>query len=209
ATDWTSAYLNAVFSYGQTDIETVRRISYPSNNPLIPGADETALGDTTGHQYTLSVNGGVDLLTGALNLVWQGDLSYSKNVIKAYRERNADVFNLGIGQQEIESLTLATGPQVNYVFSFRHGVIIPQVRVKLLKELDDNPAATDVRFLDDSTSTAFPVTSDTPDTEYLLASFDVSAVFPHGLQAFASYTKPFALNHIDFYSVTAGVRWEF
>src|SRR5690606_17883081 len=40
ATDWTSAYLNAVFSYGQTDIETVRRISYPSNNPLIPGADE-------------------------------------------------------------------------------------------------------------------------------------------------------------------------
>lgn len=207
--NWANRFLDAFATFNHSYYDTVRRITYPSNNPLEAGINETALSNTSSTQFGLTVRGGYSRSIRALTLGLDGDLSYSRLLIDGYSESNAKQFDLSVGEQGIGSLTSSLGPKVNYAISERFGVVIPQLGMKWVHEFASGEHLVSTHFVSDTTGATLVVTGDHPDTNYFLFNMDVSAVFTHGLQAFLSYAKPLGLAYTHADSFSGGVRWEF
>lgn len=209
AYEWQQFYADASLTYGQTDFDMERRISYPSNNVLIAATNKLALSNTDADQLSVTVQGGYIAHHNSWTFGPTAALDYVTTNIDGYSETNADEFNLTVKGQSIDSFTTRLGGRVQYAANQSWGVLVPQLDLEWIHEFENDAREIAAKFADDVTDTYFNVITDDPDANYFIATVSVSLVMQNGLQAFVSYKTPLGLDDISSDYFAGGARLEF
>ncbi len=202
-------HVSGIFTYGRIDYELTRRITYPSNNPLVPPTSETALADTEGSQILLGLTAGYEWSWQGLTVGPLARLDYLDASIDGYTERNANAFNLEVSDQDIESLVSGLGFELSYAVSTPVGVVLPQARFEWNHEFQDDARRVTAQFVADPTNTNLVALTDEPDRNFYSYALGVSATLPLGIQGFVNYEGVIGRDEVDSRQITAGGRWEF
>jgi uncharacterized protein YhjY with autotransporter beta-barrel domain len=206
---WQDVYVDASLSYGQSDFDLERRISYPSQNVLIAATNELALADTRADLLNLSIQSGWILNWANWTFGPTLGLDYVLTDIDAYTETNAGEFNLSVEAQSIDGLTSRLGGRVQWALSHRRGVLVPQLDLEWVHEFSGASRQVGAKFADDSSDNYFDVLTDAPDADFAMLGLSLSALFQNGLQGFVAYKTTLALDNISSDFITGGLRWEF
>jgi uncharacterized protein YhjY with autotransporter beta-barrel domain len=220
-----SAYVNAALGYQQLSHDTRRRITYPSQNPLIPPVDSRATSSTDSGSVLATLGGGVTLRWGSFNLEPSAEFAYTDVSVDSFVEDSVDLFTnspddpfaLRVGSQSIESLDAALGLRASYVFTPALGVVIPYVSVRYHQEMLNDTRRIAARYADAyelllSTIAGDPnfnVPTDAPDEEYFTVAGGVSVVLQRGLMGYLQYLEVLELDNYSDSVITGGVRYEF
>jgi outer membrane lipase/esterase len=205
-------YIDGIASYGMLDFDTVRKIKYPSNNPLIPPVNEQADGSTDSSQYNLAAGIGYNGSYQALSFEPYARVSYLNATIDGYTETNANVFNLKYQDQEIDSLISTLGLSTSYAISYQYGVLVPQLRAEWNHEFQNDSRNINSSYAGSGPAVAnvfISTPTEDPDRDFFVVSAGLSAVFKNGLQAFVSYQTLLGYDNFTSNLVTAGGRLEF
>lgn len=208
---WESGlYFQGVAGYGENDHDLVRHIDLAT--PFRGKTRYSARGRTDGTQTSLAVELGYDASRGAWTVGGFGRASRAETDVDRYRETgdpDGSGFYLEVFDQETESLLGEAGVNVSYAASFSWGVLIPQGRLSLLHEFEDDSRDVRARFIADTDPTnVFAIPTDEPDRDYLNAGFGFSAQFPRGISAFLFYDTDLDREDLDVSTLTLGIRFE-
>ncbi len=206
-------YLNGSLTYGGSDFDQDRVIRYALEDGTT--VDQRATADFNGDQWSISLDGGYDLSNGPWTYGPLARLQYIKADVDDYRERMSDPDAVGSGwalvieDQDLESLTFSLGGQVSFASSQSWGVLQPTLRAEWVHEFEDDTDFVVGRFLGDPSSEQFRLPTDATDANYFNLGVGVSAVFAGGGSAFLYYQSTLGFDDLSYYSLGAGVRWEF
>lgn len=222
---WEGAHAYASLSAGYQRLthDTTRRITYPSQNPLVQSVDSTARSETDSGTVMATANAGFSWRLGAFSVDPAVDVVYSDTTIDEFTETSVDnlsgsgndPFNLRVGEQSIESLDVSPSLKFQYVLTPSFGVIIPYVVGRYHFELSDDAHTISARYADalgqlfGSSDTDFAVSTDVPDDEYYTLAGGFTVVLPHGLNGFVQYLEVFDFEAYNDSVITAGFRFEF
>jgi outer membrane autotransporter protein len=196
--------------------DLVRRINYPSFNPLVLPVDETARSDTDSSAILATFGAGVDWRRGAFMLEPYLSADYQKITIDGFTEAGANGFDFTYGEQDIKSLDTAIGLRIQYAITPSWGVVVPYLRGEYRKELENDSRTIDATYsglagvqLPAASGTTFAIPTDEPDDEYYLVCGGFSVVLKRGLQGFIQYQQLFELDTFSDHAITGGIRLEF
>lgn len=207
-----SFYVDLLFTYGENDYDTERRIRYTDVGGLV---DLNAIGSTDGEQLAGGISAGYDFNRGAFTFgphigAYTVDLD-----VDDFVESGAGGLNMAIGEQGAESFTLNAGVHASYVFTPSWGVLIPHVRVDSVFELEDDSQTVTVGFAADpfrndplAATPKIQIETDTPDEQYMVINAGVSAQFIRGISAFVNYQYTSSMEDWAIEDLTWGLRWE-
>ncbi len=198
-------YFDSLLGIGDHDFDTVRRIDYTLNSGSF---SEQAQGSTQGAQQSFALGVGYEQpLPGAWTVDWTGRAAFVSHDIDGYTESGSQAFNLRIGSQSYESLTLSLGAQIQKAFSTSWGVVLPMVRAAWEH---DSKGAHKIggSFVADSQSTPFSFDSDEWDKDYLRAAVGLSAILRNGTTVFISYDSVLQREHYSESELAFGARWQ-
>jgi outer membrane autotransporter protein len=196
--------------------DLVRRINYPSFNPLVLPVDETARSDTDSSTILATLGAGVDWRHGGFTLEPYLKAEYQKITIDGFTESGAHGFDFAIGEQDIKSLDTALGLRMNYVFTPSWGIIVPYLTGEFHKEFENDSRTINTAYsglsgvqVPSGFDPNFGIPTDEPDDDYYLVSGGFSVVLKHGLQGFLQYQQVFSLDTFSDHAITGGIRLEF
>ncbi len=207
-----SFYVDVLFTYGENDYDTERRIQYTDIGGLV---DLNAIGSTEGEQISGGIAAGYDFNHGALTIgphigAYTVDLD-----VDDFVERGGAGLNMAIGEQGAESFTLNAGFHASYVFTPSWGVLIPHLRADAVFELEDDAQSVTVGFAADpfrndplAATPTIQIETDTPDEQYMVINAGVSAQFIRGISAFVNYQYTSSMEDWAIEDLTWGLRWE-
>ncbi len=206
-------YVDGLIGYTSTDYDIDRRILLPLGPAPGGGAgavatDRTARASTDADSLTLSVGGGMDLNSGALNYGPFARLTYQDTEVDGYNESGAQGLNLTVEDQDWDSLTLALGGQISRASSQDWGVLTPYARLAWLHEFEDDAETMRAFYTVDPQQNELIAITDDPDEDYFELNLGLSAVMRDGVQAFFDYQTLLSHRYIDDHSFTVGVRLE-
>jgi uncharacterized protein with beta-barrel porin domain len=218
------AYLSGSLGYQWLSHDSRRRITYPSQNPLLPAVDSLATSTTTSDVLLATLGGGYALRWGAFSVEPSVGLDYVQARVDGFREASVDnfsggspedPFDLKIGDQEIESLDGNIGLQLQYVFTPRFGVLVPYLSGRYHHEMLDDVRRVSALYADAfeqlvrTIDADFQVPTDPPDDGYYTAAAGVTVVLAGGLMGFVQYLQVLDLDDYSDQVITGGVRYEF
>lgn len=195
--------------------DMVRRIAYPSLNPLVAPVDETALSSTDSTTLLGSFAIGHDWRRGGFTFEPYLRGEFQSLRIDGFSERNADGFDFTYGEQTINSFDAAFGIKLQQVLTPPFGIAIPFLRAELHRKFGNDERTIDAVYsgITEVTGLAgtqnFNLATNDPDDQFYLGAIGLSLVFKHGLQGFLQYQKTFELEHTDDQVIAGGVRFEF
>lgn len=202
-------YLTSILTLGRMDIDLKRGIIYRSDNPDVPDTDETAVSSTAGNYLLLGVGGGYQFDLEPMRIGPVARLDLLRVELDSYRERQAGPFNLDVSRQNVDSLRSSLGMEASYPVATGFGVLIPQFRAEWHHEFRGGRRDVESRFVDDPQETRFVASGDRPDRNFYSISAALTAILPHGWQAFAQAETLLGMRHTSAYNLTAGARLEF
>ena len=206
-----SFYVDALASYGLSDVETDRRIVYQDAGGPV---NRSARGSTDSDQFTAGLGTGWDFSRGRWVFGPHLGANYADIAIDSYDERGAAGLNLALPDTNVRSLTLNAGLHASFTLTPRWGVLVPYARLDYVKETKDNVETARVRLANDpfdngiSATTPFRVRTENPDDSYVVWSVGAHAQFIRGFAAFADYRGIAGLEDMSFGEVTVGMRYE-
>jgi outer membrane autotransporter protein len=209
------AFISGSIGYQSIGHDMVRRIAYPSLNPLIASVDETALSSTDSTTLLGSFAIGYDWRRGGFTFEPYLRGEFQSIEIDGFSERNANGFDFEYGDQTINSFDAAFGVKLQQVFTPSFGIAIPFVRAELHKDFGNDKRTIDAVYSGIVETTGlestqnFNLSTNEPDDQFYLGAVGVSLVFKHGLQGFLQYQKTFELEHLEDSVIAGGVRFEF
>jgi outer membrane autotransporter protein len=195
--------------------DMVRRIAYPSLNPLVAPVDETALSSTDSKTLLGSFAIGHDWRRGGFTFEPYLRGEFQSIRIDGFSERNADGFDFTYGEQTINSFDAAFGIKLQHVLTPPFGIAIPFVRAELHREFGNDERTIDAVYSGIAGATGlegaqnFNLATNEPDDQFYSGAIGVSLVFKHGLQAFLQYQQTFELEHTEDQVFAGGIRFEF
>ncbi len=193
-------------AYGTSDYDTRRNIRY--NEPT-ETLDLTALGSTSGEQMFLSTSVQYLWSRDALTLYPYLQAAYLHSSIDGYTENEAEGWEVELGEQNLDQLTLSLGMQAQYSLSYNWGVFIPTAEISLLSEAFADQSKVEGRFAFDTDPTnTFEIEADQEDQLYYQAGIGAIAVFSGGLSTFVETRMTGAYGDLSAYQVLAGLRYE-
>jgi uncharacterized protein YhjY with autotransporter beta-barrel domain len=210
--DW---YASASVGVQSLDHDMVRRIAYPSFNPLVAPIDETALSSTDSKSILGSFNVGYSWRRGgfALEPYVRGEL---QNIdIDGFSERDANGFEFEYGEQSIDSFDASLGLKLQQVFTPSFGIVIPFIRAEIHREFGNDRRTIDAAYSAIAETTGiegaqnFDLATNEPDDQFYTGMLGCSLVLKHGVQAFLQYQQTFELEHIEDRAIAGGIRLEF
>lgn len=209
------AFFSASLGVQSLGHDLVRRIAYPSLNPLVDPVDETALSTTDSTALLGSFSIGHDWRKGGFTFepYLRGEFQSIK--IDGFSERNADGFDFTYGKQTINSFDAALGVKLQQVFLPSFGILIPFVRGELHRDFGNDERTIDavysgiVQATGTQSAQNFNVATNKPDDQFYVAAAGMSVVFKGGLQGFLQYQQTFQLDYTDDATIAGGVRFEF
>lgn len=196
---WDKLYVDGIATFGWNTYDTERNIT---------DANATANGSTDGTQFAISVSTGYNVDIGALTFGPTARANYVRVHIDGFRERGADILNLSLGSQTVESLTTALGGQAAYAMSMSWGVLTPLVRFEWEHEFKGNSRTVTASLVADP-STVVAAQTSSPDRDYVNLGIGLSATFPRGISAFVAYDTVRGRAHFTNHSFNTGIKFEF
>ncbi len=218
------AYLNGSLGYQSLTHDTRRRITYPSQNPLIPAVDSLATASTDSSTLLATLGAGYAFRWGSFSVEPSLGLDYVDASVEGFRESSVDntanaspddPFDLQIGDQDIDSLDGSAGLQLQYVFTPRFGVLVPYLSARYHHELLDDVRRVSALYADALSrliqviDADFNVPTDPPDDDYYTAAAGVTVVLAGGLMGFVQYMQVLDLDDYSDAVITGGMRYEF
>lgn len=217
-------YIDGVVSIGRSAIDASRPVPvYDSVSNTVLDDDGRAFADTDAQQVSVSLGGGYEFSTGALNITPYTRFDYSKTDIDGYTEtakdnggsssRDSSGMVISVGDQSIDSLIGTLGIKTSYPISASNGVFVPHASVEFKRQFrnDDRfieatlPAASGV-----SGVTATPNTQTSEiDRNYVRLGAGVTAVFPKGRSGFLQVESLQGSDDLSDTAIKAGFRMEF
>jgi uncharacterized protein YhjY with autotransporter beta-barrel domain len=210
-----AVYLSTSLGIQSLEHDLVRRIAYPSFNPLVAPVDETAFSATDSDSLLGSFSIGYSWRRGGFSLEPFLRGEFHTIDIDGFSERNADGFDFTYGDQTIESFDTAIGVRVQHAFTPSFGVLVPYLRGEIHRDFGNDRRAIDavysgvVATMGLQGAQNFNIATNEPDEQFYLGAAGFSLVFAGGLQGFVQYQQTFKLEHIDDRAVAGGIRFEF
>ena len=199
-------YVEGTLGRGAQDLQLSRHIAFAAATPV----NLTALGDTKSAQTSASFGTGSELLLPQnVTLSLMANLVYANSVIDGYTEQNAGSLNLTIGEQDVSSLTTQLTASVSRAFSFKFGVLIPQLGATWLHELSSEGERLKAQFAADANATQFGFVTQNQDTDYYIINADVQFLAPGGRVGFVRLSNVRLLRDRSETGITVGYRMEF
>lgn len=199
-----SFYLQAGYSWMEFD--STRRVNYGSGTLVI---DETLDSSTKGSQQSFNSRAEWEWQKGVLRLVPFARIDYLSNDTNAYGEEGTSGLEMSFDGQSSSQLTVAAGLQGTYTFTPSWGVLVPSLGLTYLSETDSDRDPITARFaLDPDATRSYTLNNDGGDTAFYQLSLGTSAVFIHGISAFAEYTKFLGYENLSASQFQVGVRYE-
>lgn len=206
-----SFYVDALASYGWSNVDTAREIRYQDTSGAI---NRKASGSTDSNQSTAGLGTGFDFSKGRWVFGPHLGVNYSDIMIDAYNEEGALGLNLALPETGVRSVTANAGLHVSITTTPKWGVLVPYARLDYVREFKDNAETAKVRFANDPLSmgaaatSPFRVRSENPDNDYFVWSIGMHAQFIRGFAAFADYRGIAGLEDMTLGEVTFGMRYE-
>ncbi|HEY4366081.1 MAG TPA: autotransporter outer membrane beta-barrel domain-containing protein [Steroidobacteraceae bacterium] len=218
------AFLTASVGYQRLQHDVKRRITYPSLNPTVESVDSTARSSSNSSSVLATLGAGYAMRLGAFSIEPSLDATYSNTTVDAFTETSVDnlnpdvdndPFNLRVGKQSIESLDVAPGIKLQYVFAPKFGALIPYLVGRYHMELSDDARVISAQYADaigqigSIAGSNFAVSTDVPDDRYYTVAGGMTVAFGSGLNGFVQYLKVFELDNYTDAVITGGFRYEF
>jgi uncharacterized protein YhjY with autotransporter beta-barrel domain len=228
-----AAYVSGALGYQQLTHDTERRITYPSQNPLVPRANSRATSSTDSDSFLVTLGAGYAFRWSGFSVQPSLDLAYTDASVDGFVERSInldcdpdrdcadspddDPFDLRIGDQTIESLDVGLGVKLDYVFTPSFGVLVPFVTAAYHQDLLNDVRRIAARYADAyellvqsvSDDPNFNVKTDEPDDDYYTIGGGVTVVLQGGLMGFVQYMQVLDLDNYSDSVITGGIRYEF
>lgn len=195
-------YVDAIATYGWSDYGTRRNVA-------LGDVAATAKADPDGNQFAVSLSGGYNFNVGPLTAGPTARVNYVNVRIDGFQERGADIFNLRVNSQRVESLATDLGAQASYAISLPWGVLSPLVRAEWEHEFKGGSRLITGSLVADPLRTLFSTPTNSPDRNYVNLAAGLAATLPRGASAFAHYETVLGRAHVTNHSFTAGVRFQF
>lgn len=195
-------YVDAIATYGWNGFDVTRKVALDDTTAV-------AKGDPDANQLTLSVSGGYNFSFGPLTVGPTAKVTYINVHIDAFQERGADVFNLRVNRQRVESLATDLGVQLSYAINTPWGVLLPLARAEWEHEFKGGSRLITGSLVADPLGTTFGTPTDSPDRNYVNLAVGMTATLPRGVSAFAHYETVLGRANVTNHSFTAGVRFQF
>jgi outer membrane autotransporter protein len=207
------AYVNLSLGGQHLNLDTTRKITYPSLNPLIPSVNETSTSSTAATSWTGTFGTGYTFQHRGFSAEPYLTAQYVNTHISSFTEHGGDGFDFVVGSQSIPSLIGAVGIKLLQAVPTRVGVFVPYVYGQRQREfLDDSRTIQSVYAgsdLSTGAGAAFELPTDRPDRDYYVVGGGVSTVLKHGFQAYVQYMKVLQLQFYSDYVAFGGIRYEF
>ncbi len=203
-----ASYVDAVFSYGWSDVDTERRIAYQDFGGSV---DRVAKASTDGNEYYISLNLGHSLDLSGIKFDPLVRFFYLDGEFDGFTESGAGGLDLSVDKQGFESMSLTASGQLSYTFLPSWGVVTPYVRLEYTREFEDSADGVRYRFANDPFAAAeesLLIDVDDPDSSYLIYGAGVAAQFAFGVSAFVSYQALGSYENLSGEIVSLGMRWE-
>jgi outer membrane lipase/esterase len=195
-------YVDAIATYGWNGYGVTRNTTFADTSA-------TARSDPDGNQFALSVSGGYNLNFGPLTAGPTAKITYIRVHIDGFEERGADIFNLRVNSQKVESLTTDLGGQISYAISTPWGVLLPQARAEWVHEFRGGSRLITGGLVADTLRTNFSAPTNSPDRNYVNLGAGMTATLPRGVSGFANYETVLGRDHVVNHAFTAGLRFQF
>lgn len=117
---------------------------------------------------------------------------------------------LAIGDQSVNSFTLALGAQLSLNLVQSNGMIlIPQLHWEWINESKNGQRQIQGYFIEDKSKTKFTLLTDEPDTRYANLGLGLAVQMNQSMAAFINYETLLGLQNTSIRSIMAGIRLEF
>jgi outer membrane lipase/esterase len=209
-------YLDANIVIGGNSFEQDRRMVYNdvdgAGNPI--AIDQTASATYFGDQFSASLTTGRDFVRGSLTMSPYAVIQVLNSSTNDYNEAVSDNtasgagFALQIDGQDYESTTLTVGGQFTYVVNTSSGVLIPQVKLELIKEFQDGINVVSGNFIGDPLKQKFRLPTDKPDDSYMQLGLGTTGIIPGGTSYYVFYQTYLGYENLSQSSINLGMRWE-
>lgn len=203
-----SSYFDAVFSYGWSDVDTVRNIAYQDFGGSV---DRVARGSTDGNEYYISLNVGHTFNFSGIRFDPLVRFFYLDGEFDGFTETGAGGLDLTVDKQGFESMSLTASGQLSYTFLPSWGVVTPYVRLEYTSEFEDSADGVRYRFANDpfaAVEESLLIDVDDPDSSYFIYGAGVAAQFAFGVSAFVSYQALGSYENLSGEIISLGMRWE-
>jgi outer membrane lipase/esterase len=205
-----AAYIDGSIGQQHMSLSTIRKITYPSNNPLVPSVNDTALSDAGANSTTASVAAGYvfHYRGGSVEPYLNGQ--YTHTIIGDFVESNTNGFDTNVSAQSILSTEAIAGLKLQYAFLNRFGVIVPYIYGEYHHQFSAAARAVVSTYAADSSpSGGFDIPTDGLPSHFFAVGGGGSLVLTHGLQAYAQYVRVLDYTNYTDHVFSCGFRWEF
>lgn len=199
-------YLDARLSWSMLEMDMTRRIRFGSGAGLV---DRTAEGSTDSNQLALAMASGYHISRGTWTITPNASLRYVRSDVDGFTETGAGANNAIYAGQDIDSLQLTAGVQINKVFSLANGVITPQFDFSFTREMRHDDLVIEARLVGAAADQIFRVRTDDPDQTFGNVGIGFVYVGPNGRQAYVSYRELLGADGLERGTLTIGGRFEF
>lgn len=205
-----AAYVNGSVGVQHLSLSTVRKITYPSNNPDIPSVNDTSMSSTGTNTVTATLATGYVFHYRAFSAEPYLNAQYVNVQIKAFTEHSGEGFDFRVDGQSIHSEEGVVGLKLQYALLPPFGVIVPYVYGEYRHEFSDGSRLVQSTYAAGiSTTPDMNLPTDPATTHYYVVGGGGSIVLKHGLQGFVQYVKVLDYANYTDHVVSGGVRWEF
>lgn len=204
-----NAYVDLQLGYSRNNYDTMRRILVPSNSG-VSGLDTSAVGSTTGNQFSAVVGTGYDIRSGSLLVTPYARFELLNLRIDGYTESEpTHSLGLDVGSQSLRSVQTALGVKLAYNLSTESGVVVPYASVEWNHEFANDTRSLTAKYANDPNNNFFAIPTDEPDRNYFTLSAGVSMLWRNGISGFVNLSLVEGLAHVKNRGIAAGVRIEF
>jgi len=135
-------------------------------------------------------------------------ITYLSGEIDGYQEVVETGFGpaISVAKQDIDAFSANVSVQADRIILTDFGVLIPTLRLSMVKEFDDEDERAAITLLNDASTAQ---TGDRVDTSTFNVEFGVSGQFSHGWSGFITYREFAGHDYLKIESISIGARLEF
>lgn len=203
------AFVDASLGFSGTDYQFSRNSVFQDSAENVSRNVRTR-GDTSGDQYWLSVNGGIEFARGSWTYGPNLGVSFNRSSVDAYTEADLSGtgLNMRVGKSERDSLPAHLGFRAGAALSTAGAVVLPQFRIELEHEFEDEGESVSTSFALDAANTALRLAGDDRDSDAVNVGLGIAAILPNGWVPFLDAELLVGDDNRDRVRAVLGVRKE-
>lgn len=213
-TPWAQSFVQVSVGWARKDHERNRFASFSEEFPQNSG-EQRVLGagfvdsEYDGDEYRLGLLTGYTFFVQNFRITPRAGLDWVRNSFDTYSESGQTGLELVFyGDDEI-ALQSTVGIQGSMSISTAMAVLVPQVSFDWKHEYKDHQRDLAVSFVGDTRDRQFFYNDEDPERNFYVVNAGISAVLPHGIQAFVNYRALVGHSFFEGHAGTIGMRIEF